>query len=308
MSRINLALVTLAFCISITGCTKDYIENKVPVADAGSSKTITLPDSVVLTGTGSDDDGKVVAYLWSQISGPAASSIINPGSASTTVKFNTKGTYVFQLMVTDDKGATGVDTVSVIVNPGTVKTLTLQPASNSNEFMLGLYQGNNQSGGSRVDLPICAWTVNSDPIKIRVLTKFDLSTIPANATIVSANLYLYSYPYPALNGNLKDANFGSDNTLLVQQVLSSWSPGSVTWFNQPSSSTTNQVVVPHTNQSVLDLNLDVSSMVSSMVNTNSNYGFMLKLQNETIYTSRIFVGSYNTTYTTKYPKLVVAYQ
>lgn len=309
MPRINLALITLAFCISITGCTKDYIENKVPVADAGSSKTITLPDSVVLTGAGTDADGKVVAYLWSQVSGPAASVIINPGSASTTVKFNTKGTYVFQLMVTDDKGATGVETVSVIVNPGTVKTLTLQPASNPNEFLLGLYQGKDYSyGAAHPDIPVAAWTIGGDPVTLREIIKFDLSTIPANTTIVSANLYLYSYPNPTLNGNLKDANFGTNNALLVQQVLSPWSPGSTTWFNQPSSSTTNQVIAPHTAQTVLDLNLDVTSMVGSMVNSNANYGFMLKLQNENFYTSRIFVGSGNTTYTTKYPKLVVAYQ
>jgi hypothetical protein len=140
------------------------------------------------------------------------------------------------------------------------------------------------------------------------LFKFDLSAISSSATIVSANLYLYSYPSPTLNGNFTDANFGANNSMFLQQVTSNWSPGTLTWSNQPSASTTNQVSVPTTTQSQLDLNLDVTAMVSSMVSGNANYGFLMKLQSEQTYTSRIFVSSHNTTYTTKFPKLVVVYR
>lgn len=75
------SLAIIAMITSVVSCQKnnDFVENKVPVADAGPSKTITLPDSVVVTGTGTDADGKVVAYLWSQVSGPASSNIVNPG-------------------------------------------------------------------------------------------------------------------------------------------------------------------------------------------------------------------------------------
>ncbi|HKO82238.1 MAG TPA: DNRLRE domain-containing protein, partial [Chitinophagaceae bacterium] len=138
--------------------------------------------------------------------------------------------------------------------------------------------------------------------------KFDLSSIPSNATIISANLYLYSYPPPTLNGNFSEANVGSNNTLFVQQVVANWSPSSVNWANQPATTTTNQVNAPSTTQSMLDLNLDVKNMVASMVSTNANYGFMLKLENEVKYTSRLLVSSYNTTYAAKHPKLVVVYK
>lgn len=73
---------------------------------------------------------------------------------------------------------------------------------------------------------------------------FEDTLIPTNATIIRADLYLYSYPPPSLNGTFTDAN----------------------------------------------------------------YGFFLKIQNEVIYNSRIFVASYNNTHTTKYPKLVVVYR
>jgi hypothetical protein len=172
--------------------------------------------------------------------------------------------------------------VAVTVNPALEQTLTL--------------------------LPVQAWTINSDPFTVRIILKFDLSSIPANATIVSANLYLYSYPKPTSNGNLSDANFGTDNTMLVQQVTANWTPTSINYYAPPATSTSNQVVVPHTNQTTLDLNLNVKPIVSSMVAGNANYGFMLKLQNETTYNSRIFVSSHNTTYTAKHPKLVVVYK
>ncbi|HEY8895434.1 MAG TPA: DNRLRE domain-containing protein [Niastella sp.] len=305
-------LAILFMVLSVISCQKnnDFVENKVPVADAGSPKTITLPDSVVVTGTGADADGKVVAYLWSQVSGPASSNIVNPGSPSTAIKFSLQGNYVFQLMVTDDKGATGVDTVSVVVNPVTAKTLTLQPANNPNEFNLAINNGVNQSGVASADLPVEAWTINGNPFTVRSLLKFDLSSIPASATILSSNLYLYSYPSPTSNGNLTDANFGTSNAMYVQQVTANWSPGTATWANQPSTTTTGQVTVPTTTtgQSVLDLNLDVTAMVNSMVSTSANYGFMLKLQNEVTYNSRIFVASHNSSYPTKYPKLVVVYK
>jgi hypothetical protein len=294
----------------LAGCTKDdFKENEVPVADAGPSKAITSPtSSETLSGTGTDNDGSVVAYLWSQVSGPSSSLIINPGSASTLIEDLVEGVYTFQLMVTDDKGATGVDTAKITVSPAPIQTLELQPANNPLEFQILTYNGQDVGGTGGIDIPVCAWTINSIPITLREILKFDLSSIPANATIISANLYLYSYPAPTVNGNFVDANYGSNNTLLIQQIVSSWSPGTVKWSNQPASTTVNQVIAASTTQSQLDLNLDVKNMVSSMVSGNANYGFMLKLQNEAIYTSRIFVSSYNTTHVTKHPKLVVVYE
>jgi hypothetical protein len=286
----------------------DFVENKVPVADAGPTKTVTLPDSVVLTGTGTDADGKVVAYLWSQVTGPANSTIVNPGSASTAIKFSTQGNYLFQLMVTDDKGATGVDTVSVVVNAPVIKTLTLQPANNPNEYNLIVENGVNLTGAVNYDLPVETWTRNGLLFIVRSLIKFDLSTIPSNATIVSANLYLYSYPAPTNNGNGTDANFGTNNSMFLQQVTSNWSTSTASWTNQPTVNTTNQLSIATTSQSMLDLNLDVTAMISSMVSGNANYGFMLRLQNESTYNSRIFVASHHPSLPAKYPKLVVVYK
>lgn len=310
MFRTSLAALFCATLLVFTSCKKEILD-KPPVVDAGRSQTVSLSDSVFLSGSARamDSAGRIVAYLWSEVSGPDASILVNPGSPSTAVKFTVAGTYVFQLEATDDRGATGVDTVSVFVKASTESTtLVLQPANNPTEYNVVAYHG-DASSVATMDIPIAAWTINGDPITIRNLLKFDLSSIPSNATIESASLYLYSYPPPLLNGNFQDANYGIDNTLLVQRVTSDWTttgPNKATWTNQPSLDTA-LVIAPSTTESQLDLNLNVTGFVRAMVNGNANYGFMLRLQNEVTYTSRIFVASHNPNFAAKYPKLVVIY-
>ena len=307
MKSLKLLSVLLLF---LMGCQRDedILLNVVPTADAGTPKTITLPvNTVTLTGTGADSDGTIVAYLWSQVSGPASTVIVNPGSPSTVVNGLIQGTYVFQLMVTDEDGATGVDTVSVTVSQAVQQTMTLQPANNPNEKMLVNVGGTDQSFQGGDEWVIDAWTVGGAPYFGRKAFKFDLSTIPANATIVSANLYLYSNT-PPQNGNLVDANFGTTNGMVLRRITSAWSPVDANWFNQPTTTTTNEVLIPHTNQTVLDINIDVTTLVATMVNTSSNYGFLLKLQNEVTYNSRAIVSSYNAAKATKHPKLVIVYR
>ncbi len=97
--------------------TVNVAPNKPPVANAGTDKSITLPaNTVTLIGSGSDEDGKIVSYQWTKVSGPAAYSIVNASSSTTDVSGLTAGVYEFQLKVTDDNGATGTDVLKVTVN------------------------------------------------------------------------------------------------------------------------------------------------------------------------------------------------
>jgi hypothetical protein len=189
------------------------------------------------------------------------------------------------------------------------KTLTLQPTNNPTEYdiiQLGDSSQADQSGPTTASIQGFAWTKNLETYLDRGLLEFDLSTIPSSAIIDSAFLYLYSNPSP-ITGDLINANSGTDNSFVFQQVTYQWSTSTVSWANQPSTSSSNQIVIATTTQPQLDLNIDVASMISSMVKNNVNYGFLLKLQNEVIYTSRIFVGSRNTDYPDKHPKLEVWY-
>ncbi|MEO6637127.1 MAG: PKD domain-containing protein, partial [Ginsengibacter sp.] len=92
--------------------------NIPPVADAGADQVITLPlNTITLKGVGTDADGTITSYAWTKISGSSSFAITNPAKASTTVTGLKQGVYKFELQVTDNAGATAVDTMQVLVNP-----------------------------------------------------------------------------------------------------------------------------------------------------------------------------------------------
>jgi predicted esterase len=93
--------------------------NQLPSARAGNDIMITLPlNSVSLDGsTSADPDGTITNYNWVKTAGPASYNITNSTAAATTVTGLVEGTYSFELTVTDDKGATAKDVVTVTVNP-----------------------------------------------------------------------------------------------------------------------------------------------------------------------------------------------
>jgi len=105
--------------ISFTVSTQTSTTNQAPTANAGSDKSITLPtNSVGLTGSGTDPEGSVLTYAWTQSSGPSTATISSTSSQNPTVSNLIQGTYVFSLVVKDSQGAnSSPDQVSVVVNP-----------------------------------------------------------------------------------------------------------------------------------------------------------------------------------------------
>jgi predicted esterase len=88
-------------------------ENIPPSVNAGLDKNIQLPtNTVVLSGTASDQDGSITIYHWIQQSGPTATlqGIYTPNLTVTNLL---QGTYVFRLWAKDDDGAAAYDDVTV---------------------------------------------------------------------------------------------------------------------------------------------------------------------------------------------------
>jgi len=276
-----------------------------PIANAGVDQTVQLPLAFfTLSGAGTTSAGTITGYQWSRISGPNTPVINNTNSASTSVSGFVAGTYQFQLQVTNSFGLSAKDTV--VINIIGITTITLQPANNPNEAHFTLRNGIPETDPNAPELVATAWTVNGDPYYARAAFKFDLSSIPANATIVSAKLTLYTNPTP-INGDHINANSGSNNSMFISRITANWNGATINWSNQPSVSTTDQISIAHTSQGFLDLvDVDVKNQIVSMVSTN-NYGFMIQLQNEVIYNSRIFCSSKYSD-AAKHPKLVVVYQ
>jgi hypothetical protein len=301
-------LTAFVLSLSVASCKKDK-DNQAPVVDAGPSLS-TETSSINVSGSATDNDGKVVTYLWSQVSGPSASNIISPSGTATKIEFNKSGNYVFQLAATDDKGAVGADTITVDVEILNTKVFTMAQY-NDVAFPLFLINGTDNSKNTFFSYPTScgavAWTSGSDTyIQRTILQFYGLNGTGPVTAVKSAHLYLYSDPQPSL-GNKSDANSGSANALIIQRVTDYWSTYFCTWSNLPKTTTDDLITIPLTNQPYLDLDIDVTAMLSKMAGGN-NYGFLVRLQNETPNNSRIFVSNSNPTFPQKSPRLEIVYK
>ncbi len=116
-------LFIIAFIINLTACGGGSSSgdgdngniNSSPTANAGTEQTVEENSEVTLAGTGTDSDGTIVSYSWSQTTGTAASlSNANTANASFIApKISINETLTFQLTVTDDDGAIASDTISI---------------------------------------------------------------------------------------------------------------------------------------------------------------------------------------------------
>jgi hypothetical protein len=300
---LSVKLFLLAFAVIVaSSCTKKFL--KPPVADAGSAKFIQLPATVTLTGTGQTSNNAIVGYLWSLISGPNVPVINSPSSASTIISSMVAGVYKFQFQVIDDAGLSGLDTVSVTASAAAVQTITIQPANNLMEMTIS-NTSPTSAGSNGGYFPITAWTVGGNPSNVRSLVKFDISAIPANATILSARLSLYAHLNPN-NGNLVDAHFGTANAVNLQRITAAWN-SATTWNTQPAATAVNQAIIPQsTGPFQNDTDIDVTALFTD-IKANTNYGILAKLSNEQFYNSRQYYSSFSTD-PAKRPKLVITYQ
>ena len=109
--------------------------NAPPVANAGADQTVSAGAAVSLNGSGSDADGSITSYAWTQTGGPA---VALSGAASATISFTAPAaaaSLAFQLTVTDNRGAARADSVSVTVAalppPPAAPTIGRHPTSPS---------------------------------------------------------------------------------------------------------------------------------------------------------------------------------
>lgn len=93
--------------------------NVAPTANAGADQTVDEGTTVTLTGAGTDSDGSISSFAWTQVSGPTvALNNANAASASFTAPdLSASANLVFRLTVTDNRGATATDDIQVTVNP-----------------------------------------------------------------------------------------------------------------------------------------------------------------------------------------------
>lgn len=189
-------------------------------------------------------------------------------------------------------------------------TLTLQPDAAAGKdaeiFSCGPCGYQNTNHGGQRDFDAIGWTNGGNSSNVRSLIQFDLSSIPTNAVVTDARFSLY-YNSSSPEGTHFNTFF-TPNTSYLRRVTSAWSEYSVTWNNQPSVTTTNQVSLAATTSSTQNFtNINIKSFVQYWVNNPSqNFGMQFRVQTEAKYRKLIFASSDHSTPSLR-PKLVVTY-
>ena len=193
-------VIKLITCLLITAilflnsCQKEYScedcigNNHPPLAVAGPDTVITLPtDSVLLNGgKSSDPDGKISAWQWTKLTGPASFTIVSAAAAITTVKNLKVGAYKFELKVTDDEGASAKDTVMITVDStatgnhppvacaGADRTITLPTDTVTSDGNCSTDPDNNISS--------YLWTKIAGPASVTIANANAATTLVSNLT------------------------------------------------------------------------------------------------------------------------------
>lgn len=140
----------------------------------------------------------------------------------------------------------------------------------------------------------------------RGVLEFDLSSIPQNATILSATIELYGAGYV---NSLLPGHFGS-NTLKVSKITGAWNENTITWDSPVSISNTDMFTVPPSVNSSQDYSLDVTNwVVNNFASQNQTIGVHLQLNTENSSNSAAVVfNSSDHPDSLKRPKIIVEYQ
>jgi len=159
------------------------VGNHAPVVNAGPDQSIKLPDQATMQGSVTDDGlpnpPATVTDTWSQMSGPGTATFTDASSPTTTVSFDTAGTYVLRL-TGDDSALQASDDVTVTVLPEGVTTLTVPVAVSADD-------AEESAGTVALANPVLK-IVNRAGVNQTVGLRFTGLSIPKGATIQSASI------------------------------------------------------------------------------------------------------------------------
>jgi len=159
-------------------------------------------------------------------------------------------------------------------------------------------------------LSVMAWTfygIGFDEGVKRRLLAFDVTSIKDEADILKATLYLYNAADARDNWGAHSTRNGS-NTCKLLPITEPWLENTVTWNNQPATTSDGHVTIQASTDDHQDYTIDVTNLVKQWhVNPSDNNGVMVQLDVEQHYRALIFATSDHTNPELR-PKLVVTYQ
>ncbi|OJW53603.1 MAG: hypothetical protein BGO55_00545 [Sphingobacteriales bacterium 50-39] len=188
-----------------------------PTLSAGANKTITST-STTLTATGNpalvisqirpapngvDTVGYWwISYAWTKVSGPNNPTIVSPSSKSTSVTGMVNGTYVFQVLATDNNTGQDTSQVQVIVNQAGVPPTVYAGINQSTTLPKdSATLTGTASGNSGATITSTSWSQVSGPNTATIRTPSSLSTVVAG--LIAGT---YTFKLTATDSNSQTAN------------------------------------------------------------------------------------------------------
>lgn len=189
-----------------------------------------------------------------------------------------------------------------IPNLNAQQTLELQPDSvnGKDAFLNELYPSTNF--GKHPDFISYSWTFAGNEGIGTSLLQFELTGLPANASILDAKLFLYHNPATFSAGQ------ASNNACYLRKVTDPWNESTVTWNSTPNTTTIGQIILAKSTLTNQDYpNINVTSFVQDWyLNPAANHGMFLELIDKSLYNSMKFCSS-DCADSLKRPKLVIKY-
>lgn len=246
--------------------------------------------------------------------------IISDGTTNDTVSNITSNPFyylvspqdstIYSLIAVDGNGCVGTtsceDTVNVFSNfQTTCVTLKPGPGTGKDARIWSHPNFSNTNLGNSTAQDANAWTWQGTAGNIRAIVDFDLSFIPPSSVIQSAELTFFKrtqtvfpFGHSQLNG---------PNDMWLRRVTAPWGENTVTWNNQPATTTLNELYLPPDTNPNMDYVMNVTQLCQDYIdNPSTSFGFMNRLVTESFYRAVTLCSSDHPD-STLWPELTICY-
>lgn len=196
-----------------------------------------------------------------------------------------------------------------IIKPHTESVwIRLDTSTGEDAYITDYYPATNF--GTDPDFAGIAWCIDTNcdtSYTGRTLFRFYLNNIPSTATVTNAKLLLSYNPTCFHSPSPGHRNNAGSNACLLQRITANWSDSNVTWSNQPTAVTNDEISVPASTSQIENYTIDITAFINDMVkNPATNYGLMLRTETELPLGSLNFASSDNIDSTLR-PLLLIDY-
>ena len=224
--------------------------NMAPIVNAGPDQTITLPNTVTLSGTVSDDGlptGGTLTTFWSQLSGPGVVSFDNSSDPVTRAVFPVPGTYTLRL-AGNDSHRVGTDDVVITINasPALVGATLQLAAANVGPYVTGTQQPLRATLRNSAGNPLPNYGVEFTVAGPNATTGSAVTDAAGVATFSYAGANPGTDTVSALVRNTATSNVNSNAVSMVWTLTASSPPVVQGWIGGPVNGTSVTGVVPIT--------------------------------------------------------------